>query len=279
MLQGLEDLDLPEEPTQPTAHQDDADFEVTQLVPALPSARSAGLDQHQLTAPRTMIDAPPPALRHPRRLRRPGAAGGRLPHPRRTGRPVRASARSASGAVAWWPCSLVLLLTTTAALAGWYLTAGRFTSAPALAGISQAEAEQVASRVGSGHPFAEEYSETVQRGVVISTDPGAGTKIIKGGRIDAAVSRGPERHTMPVVVGLTQEAAEKAVQRANLAVGKVKHKYSDSVRDGAGARRLGEGRRQPQAGRGRRPGRLPRTEADSDQELRRTARRRRPRRR
>ena len=62
---------------------------------------------------------------------------------------------------------LVLLLTTAAAVAGWYLTTGRFTSAPALAGISQAEAEQVADRAGLGIAFAEEFSETVQRGVVI----------------------------------------------------------------------------------------------------------------
>ena len=127
---------------------------------------------------------------------------------------------------------LVLLLTATVAVAGWYVIAGRFTSAPALAGISRAEAEQVAGRAGLGIAFAEEYSETVQRGVVISTDPGPGSKIVKGGRIDAAVSRGPERHTMPVVVGLSQAAAEKAVQEANLDVGRVRQRYSDSVRDG-----------------------------------------------
>ena len=232
LAQGLEDLDLPEEPTQPAAQQDDADFEVTQLVPALSLAQSAGLDQHQLTAPRTMVDAPPPtsASSPPTApaLARPVPVAA--PSPDRPAGPRQRQVRKRRrGLVA---LLVVLLLTTTAALAGWYLTAGRFTSAPALAGISQAEAEQVASRAGLGIAFAEEYSETVQRGVVISTDPGAGSKIIKGGRIDAAVSRGPERHTMPVVVGLSQAAAEKAVQRANLAVGKVKHKYSDSVRDG-----------------------------------------------
>ena len=34
----------------------------------------------------------------------------------------------------------------------------------------------------------------------------------------AAVSRGPERHAMPTVVGLSREAAETAVQRANLSL-------------------------------------------------------------
>ena len=127
---------------------------------------------------------------------------------------------------------LVLMLTTLAALAGWYFTEGRFTSAPALSSLSRAEAEQVATKSGLDIRFVDEYSEKVQPGVVINTDPGAGTKVIKGGRIDALVSRGPERFSMPPVVGLTQEAAEAAVQKANLRVGKVKLKYSETVRVG-----------------------------------------------
>ena len=96
------------------------------------------------------------------------------------------------------------MLTTIAALAGWYFTEGRFTSAPALSSLSRAEAEQVATKSGLDIRFVDEYSEKVQPGVVINTDPGAGTKIIKGGRIEAVVSRGPERFSMPAVVGLTQ---------------------------------------------------------------------------
>jgi beta-lactam-binding protein with PASTA domain len=127
---------------------------------------------------------------------------------------------------------LVLLLTTLAALGGWYLTAGRFTSTPALAMLSQAEAQQVAGRAGFGVHFAEEFSETVPPGVVIDTDPAAGSKIVKGGRIEAAVSRGPERFPMPTVVGLSRSAAESAVQLANLTLGKVIEKHSDTVENG-----------------------------------------------
>jgi eukaryotic-like serine/threonine-protein kinase len=66
---------------------------------------------------------------------------------------------------------------------------------------------------------------------VIETDPSAGSKILKGGRIEASVSRGPERFAMPTVVGLTRDAAETAVQRANLALDEVRETYSDTVRD------------------------------------------------
>jgi eukaryotic-like serine/threonine-protein kinase len=46
------------------------------------------------------------------------------------------------------------------------------------------------------------------------------------------VSRGPERFPMPIVVGLSRPAAESAVQEANLTVGKVTEKYSETVRTG-----------------------------------------------
>ena len=109
--------------------------------------------------------------------------------------------------MAGWPCSLVLMLTATAALAGWYFTEGRFTTAPALTDLSRAEADQVATKSGLGIHFVDEYSETVPPGVVIATEPGAGTKI----RRAAGSTRwfqGPGAVPMPKVVGLTQEAAE-----------------------------------------------------------------------
>ena len=83
------------------------------------------------------------------------------------------------------------MISASAALAGWYLMEGRFTTAPALDSLSRAEAEQVATKVGLSINFSEAYSETVARGMVISTKPGPGTKILKGARIEAAVSQGP----------------------------------------------------------------------------------------
>ena len=68
--------------------------------------------------------------------------------------------------------------------------------------------------------------------MVISTDPGAGTKIRKGTRLEAAVSLGPERYPMPAVVGLSQQAAETAIQQAHLAVGKINNRYSETVSTG-----------------------------------------------
>jgi serine/threonine-protein kinase len=196
----------------PPARRDGADYEVTQLVPT------------SLPSPPTLLEAPPPTPR-PRPLPRPAPSDAeRLARQREW-----QTRRRRRGLIA---LLLVLLLTTAVAAAGWYLTTGRFTTAPALASLSRVDAETVAERAGLDLEITEEYSESVPRGVVIQTDPSAGSKILKTGRMAAAVSRGPERFAMPTVVGLSRAAAEKAVQGANFSLDEVTEKYSDTVRDG-----------------------------------------------
>jgi serine/threonine-protein kinase len=173
------------------------------------------------TTTRTVLEAPPPA---PLERPVPAAPPERLQRQRE-----RLARRRRRGLIAM---VLVLLLATLAAFAGWYLTTGRFISTPALATLSRAEAEHVAGQAGLKVRFTEEFSERVQPGVVIDTEPGAGSKIVKGGRVEATVSRGPERFAMPTVVGLSRSAAESAVQRANLALGKVTEKHSETVQSG-----------------------------------------------
>ena len=194
----------------PPQTRDRADYEVTQLVTAPVPA-----------PPPTVLEAPPPAP-----LERP------LPPPpieRLNQHRDRLARRRRRGLVA---LVLVLVLATLAALGGWYLTDGRFTNTPALGNLSRGDAEQLAGKAGLRVGFTEEFSETVQSGLVIDTHPGAGSKIAKGGRIQAAISRGPERFAMPTVVGLTRSAAEPAVQAANLAVAKVSERFSESVGEG-----------------------------------------------
>ena len=199
--------------------RDRADYEATQMVPSpMPAARAqprlAGL-------PRTVIDAPPPAV--PRSVHQPTAERLAASERERRARKRRRG---------WLALLLVVMISASAALAGWYLMEGRFTTAPALDSLSRAEAERVASKVGLSIDFSEAYSETVARGLVVSTNPEPGTKILRGGKIDAALSKGPERYPMPVVVGLSRSAAEAAIEKAKLAVGKVADGYSDQAAPG-----------------------------------------------
>jgi eukaryotic-like serine/threonine-protein kinase len=198
------------------AKRDRADYEVTQMVPTpVPVAQA---QPRSSVTPRTVIDAPPPAIARPLHAQ----TAERLAA---TERERRARKRRRG----WLAFLLVVLISASAALAGWYLTEGRFTTAPALDSLSKAEAEQVVAKVGLSIDFSEAYSETVARGMVISTKPGPGTKILKGAKIEAALSKGPERYQMPAVVGLSESAAEAAIEKAKLTVGKVADGYSDQV--------------------------------------------------
>jgi eukaryotic-like serine/threonine-protein kinase len=226
LQQGLaDDPELTRElrvtPTPPAARprsRDRADYEVTQRVPApVPPGR---VEPRLSGGTRTMIDAPPPAVARP--VHEPSAARLAAERERRAQKRRRG----------WLAFLLVLMLSASAALAGWYLTEGRFTTAPDLASLSRTEAQRVAANSGLRIDFSDAYSETVARGQVISSDPGAGTKIEKGSRIEAALSQGPERYPMPAVVGLSQASAEAAIQQAKFVVGKVANGFSEHVTAG-----------------------------------------------
>jgi eukaryotic-like serine/threonine-protein kinase len=195
--------------------RDRADYEPTQKVPA--PVMPGRLEPRPSGATRTVIDAPPPAVTRP----------VHDPTPERLAAERERRARKRRRG--WLALLLIMMLSTSAALAGWYLTEGRFTTAPDLASLSRAEAERVAANSGLSIDFSEAYSETVARGMVISTSPRPGTKIEKGSQIEAVVSRGPERYAMPAVVGQPRSAAEAAIQKANLSVGKVADGFSEQV--------------------------------------------------
>jgi serine/threonine-protein kinase len=212
--QGL--LDDPELTQDLSAVQeqapDRADQEWTQVVPSVGAhALTPAPARAPASQPGTQ-DFAPPTVRHP--APRPVATGPRQPSAERAAAlRERQSRKRRRG---WLALLLVLLLATAAALTCWYLVEGRFTTAPALASLSRADAEQVAQHAGLDLRTAEAYSESVPKDVVISTEPGPGAKIVDGGQIDAVVSLGPERHPMPAVVGLTRAAATAAVAGADL---------------------------------------------------------------
>jgi eukaryotic-like serine/threonine-protein kinase len=218
-----------DESAEPTRTR--ADFEVTQLVATTGLAPSHPMPDRFAEGPtdpmpqrlvpyRTVLDAPPPAA--------PARAYQVSPEHLAATRDRRVRARRRG----WIALLIVLILTTAATLTGWYLTEGRFTTAPALEMLSKDEAATVASKAKLQIQFDTAYSETIAAGLVTSTDPAAGSRILSGGDITAYVSKGPERYSMPTVAGLSQDAAVDALQNAHLVVGKVREHYSETVAKG-----------------------------------------------
>ena len=99
---------------------------------------------------------------------------------------------------------------------------GREVAVPKVVGMTIAQAEQAA--IDSGLPLAREdryYSETVPEGRVISQVPAPGTRVRRGWRVRVAESLGPQKVTIPDVVGQSDRAAELNLSRRGLNVGSV----------------------------------------------------------
>ncbi|MFN8145857.1 MAG: Stk1 family PASTA domain-containing Ser/Thr kinase [Candidatus Nanopelagicales bacterium] len=73
------------------------------------------------------------------------------------------------------------------------------------------------------------FSETVKKGLIISTDPGGGSDAREGSTISAVVSKGPERYAVPQVAGFTVDEATTAITDANLTVGGQTQAYDEKV--------------------------------------------------
>ncbi len=126
---------------------------------------------------------------------------------------------------------LAIILTLLATLLGWYIGVGRYDKAPQLVGSAEAAAKQAAERNGFEFEVAGvKFSEKYPSGVVMSTDPAPGKKILPGGTIKAVVSKGPDRVVLPAALkGMTLTEATSALKAIDLKVGKVVPKYDEKV--------------------------------------------------
>ncbi len=129
---------------------------------------------------------------------------------------------------------LVLLATAVASFGSWWFAEGRFTTTPELVQTTQAVAEQRAEANGV-HIDASRtaHSEEVAAGLVISSDPLEGTRVPRGEEVQLVISLGPERFTMPEVVGSPIDEAEAALASVNLVVGELTQSWSEEVPSGA----------------------------------------------
>ncbi|PWI43399.1 Stk1 family PASTA domain-containing Ser/Thr kinase [Streptomyces sp. ICBB 8177] len=115
----------------------------------------------------------------------------------------------------------------------WYVGAGQFTNVPAVLAIPKAQAEQKLRAAGLGVSVSEDYSATVAKGDVISTDPGPGGRIRGNGTVHVVVSRGVRHVDVPKVAGEPLDQARKSVKAAGLTPGTVAKAFSDTVPAGS----------------------------------------------
>jgi len=79
----------------------------------------------------------------------------------------------------------------------------------------------------------EEPNDTIEAGLVMSTDPPAGTSVAHGQIIRITVSSGPKKVEVPDVTRLDEAAARAALEGAGLVVGEITSDFSGVIPNGA----------------------------------------------
>ncbi|WP_326595396.1 Stk1 family PASTA domain-containing Ser/Thr kinase [Streptomyces brevispora] len=199
---GLTDAQLDSIPPQARAEARDAAEDRTSVIPrVLPPGQGTAHHTSRLEIP-----PPPPA-------RRTGLRGG----------PQR-------GIVA---AVVAVLLVLGIGGGVWYINSGQFTRVPALLGQSEKTAKGRLSDADLELKGVERaYSDTVDRGKVVRSDPKSGARIRGNGSVTLVVSRGPEIVKVPDVEGIELADAKRELTKAGLAPGMTTKEFSEDVAAG-----------------------------------------------
>ncbi|GAA1418081.1 Stk1 family PASTA domain-containing Ser/Thr kinase [Streptomyces thermospinosisporus] len=116
----------------------------------------------------------------------------------------------------------------------WYINSGQFTKVPPLLAKTEQQARDRLAEEGlEVGEVTEEYSDTVERGTVISTDPKAGARIRGNGSVSLVISKGPQRVRVPDLDGYPLDKARALLKEEGLEPGMVTREFSDSVPRGS----------------------------------------------
>ncbi len=142
---------------------------------------------------------PPPMPPPPTRPRRPG------------GPPKR------GGNIALWSLAAVLALALIATTT-WWFASGRFATVPDVTGETGPRAEQLLTDADLTYRLVRVFSDDVDSGRVIKTDPRQGVEALRGDTVTVTVSAGPP--TVPDVrPGASVETARQAIKKNGLQPG------------------------------------------------------------
>ncbi|GAB2959696.1 Stk1 family PASTA domain-containing Ser/Thr kinase [Streptomyces pseudoechinosporeus] len=112
----------------------------------------------------------------------------------------------------------------------WYINSGQFTKVPPLLTMTEAKAEQRLESAGLDvGEVKREYSDTVERGTVISSDPKAGARIRDNDPVSLTISRGPETVRVPNVQGYALAKAKARLKDEGLKAGMITRAFSEEV--------------------------------------------------
>jgi len=115
----------------------------------------------------------------------------------------------------------------------WYELIGSKISIPSIVGLSQSDAKSAITPLGLHLLITNKsFSEDIPSGKIISSDPGGGGHLSKGGTVKIVLSKGPERIAIPSIAGMTPDTASSAIIAAGLKVGTTSQNFSSTIATG-----------------------------------------------
>ena len=105
-------------------------------------------------------------------------------------------------------------------------------SVPNVAGSTYSAAASAIEKKSLKPVKVEENSDSVDKGMVIRTDPGSGVNLGRNQNVDVVVSLGPERIPVPELNGQSQAAAQQSLDDAGFRLGAISSDYSADVPEG-----------------------------------------------
>jgi eukaryotic-like serine/threonine-protein kinase len=123
-----------------------------------------------------------------------------------------------------WPWVLSILLLLAAGAAAWFaytkiqdqLDKNKPVAVPPVAGIKEPLAVDKLRAAGLVPQVARDFSNEVEKGVVIDQSPAAGEKVAPHSNVDITVSKGKETVTVPSVIGKNRDDAISTLVNAGL---------------------------------------------------------------
>ncbi|KMS72225.1 serine/threonine protein kinase [Streptomyces viridochromogenes] len=116
----------------------------------------------------------------------------------------------------------------------WYINSGQFTEVPPLLSKTETQARDRLKDSGLDVGKVERaYSDTFERGTVMSTDPKSGARIRHNDSVGLVLSLGPETVKVPDLQGYPLDKARSELKEVGLEPGFVNREFNDDVTRGS----------------------------------------------
>lgn len=129
---------------------------------------------------------------------------------------------------------ILIIAALLATGAGWFFGMGPGSpgTIPAVANKTVAQAQQLLSEAGFQSSTRDVFDDDIPSGLVVGTEPEAGTEIRKFQPVALFVSKGPQLFELPKLTGMTLDEAKAELNRAEMALGTVSEKFDDAAAAG-----------------------------------------------